>query len=209
MKGLVILLGLCLVPAANPVSTKTVISLQVSDYRDRPIAGVVLSAKANGSISHPTDAAGKTEITITKKLQPGEMIILLLVSTPSKDLQFLAPWEGHGVVPQPPDAIEIVLGKLGDPGALTNSKVLTSLAEEVNVKSGDETAPTENSSHKKSLKALNKVAEGLKLAPVAVDRAIRKWAGSTDDPKQRKTGEIYLGHLPPDAVRSLGKDGVA
>jgi hypothetical protein len=186
-----------------PASAKSVISLQVSDYRDRPIMGVVLSVRNNGSLSHPTDVAGKTEIIIPQKIQPGERIALLLVAVPSKDLQFLAPWEGRATVPQPTDSIEVVLGKVGDPVVLTNSRVLASLAESVN--SNGDASPVENFSVERSLNALKRIADTLIIDPSTIDSAIRNWAKSSKDSKLNDTKSKYLANLPANAVLSLDK----
>ena len=192
-------LALCLALLSLPTPSVTVISFQVSDSHDHPLAGVILSTKDSSTISAPTDGAGKTELRIPARLQPGSTLLLVLVSAPDRDLQFLAPWEGHGTVPQQPRSIEVVLGKLKDAATdsavLKNEKVLYALALEIS-ESGERAGAPESDWYVVNSRKLMTIAKTLKLPAASIDSAIRKWAETTDDSEQRRIGSKYTLAMP-------------
>jgi hypothetical protein len=77
-----------------------VLIVQVVDPRDRPIAGVVLSTKGEGSVGQPTDISGKTRIRLTSQTRPGTLVSLVIVKVlDGRDLVFNSPWDGRARVP--------------------------------------------------------------------------------------------------------------
>ncbi len=77
-----------------------VLRLNVTDTRDRPVAGVVLGI-AGGAVSAATTQAGETEIALDPKTQPGDWVFLNIVPTASikTDWVFLQPWNKQVSVP--------------------------------------------------------------------------------------------------------------
>jgi hypothetical protein len=183
----------------------TVLTLQVSDLQDRPVVGVVVSAKDSAtSTSAPTDKAGKTQIVFAKDLQPGQDVVLVLVKAPSKKLRFFSPWEGSATVPTSDRAIAIVLGVLGDQAALVNPNVVGTLANAV-ARRVQLSATNGHTSPASTMDALSSVARECQLNPVQVDKAIRGLASGTGifnsvDKSLGYSAQRYVDVVPRDFV---------
>jgi hypothetical protein len=162
------------------------IPIQVSDLRDHPIAGAILSTKANGSTSDPTDRAGKTRVVLPTGLVAGDELALVLVNP--ANLRFLSPWQGRAIVPKSSGFIEIVLGRIGDRAALSNPKVISSLATEI--EKHNRLSPDNLEKRKQTLQTVSEEA-GFKAADV--DAAIRALA---NDSKHRMLFEAYVKDYP-------------
>jgi hypothetical protein len=165
-----------------------VLFLQVSDYHDRPIAGVVLSAKGTGSTSKPTDVAGKTQLVLQQRTQPGGDVFLILVRAPSKNLMFFSPWHGHATVPSSGGFIDVVLGVPGTAAALSNTRVVQSVAVAINEMNASKGPPDDVRQRN-----LQEVSKELGLGAAQVDRGIRAWAESATTPRQKQIAAEYLG----------------
>ena len=129
--ALIVLLHTLLLACCSIAAESQAIPIHVSDLRDRPITGAVLSAKNGGSTSAPSDIAGKTQVQLPQGLQVGDELALVLVRSKPTNLQFYSPWQGRATVPKPPGFIEVVLGVLGDIAALENPEVVASIAGEI------------------------------------------------------------------------------
>lgn len=174
-----------LLALTHPAIAATTLMLQVSDLHDRPLANVIVSAKANSATSAPTDIAGKTRIELSEDIQPGQTVGLILVKAPFKDLRFFSPWEGFAIVPMANQAITIVLGVLGDKAALMNPNVVSTMAEKIASETrtiGElykDAAGRTGSRPSASKIALKAVSGQYDLDPVEVDQAIRALSKGT------------------------------
>lgn len=112
--------------------------VQVVDTQGAPVAGVVLSTKADGQVANPTDIAGKTHIRLTSQFHPGSWVSLALVKVlDGRNLVFVSPWDGRARVPAPDEAdnfVEVVLTRFEERLRLQSRNTLrdslvTSLSE--------------------------------------------------------------------------------
>lgn len=184
-----LLLGCCSIAAESQT-----IAIQVSDLHDRPIVGTILSTKADGSTSAPTDIAGKTRVHLPAGIQAGDELALVLVKSNPTNLSFLSPWQGRVIVPKFSGFIEVVLGTNGDRAALHNPKVMSSLAAEIE-RQNKKLSPGNLEQRKRNLETVSKEA-GFKAADV--DASIRALA---NDPKQRMFYEPYVKNYPNSPER--------
>jgi hypothetical protein len=199
---------------ASAAAAGTPLIVQVSDYSDRPIAGVILSAKASSSTSAPTDIAGKTQITLAQTLQPGDEVALVLVHAPSQKMKMFAPWQGRAIVPKDL-VIEVVLAEARQAAVLSNPVVVASLATAINaganpsnpghtLRPGDpdpETPKVRKPSVDAMATSLKKVSKTAGLDPKNVDTAIRN-TENREPQNLLKVEEImnlhsYQANLPP------------
>jgi hypothetical protein len=186
--------------------------LQVSNYHDRPIPGVILSAKGTGSTGQPTDIAGKTQLVLPQGTQPGGNVFLILVRAPSKDLQIFSPLHGRATVPLPGDFVEVYLGVRGTVAALTNPKIVDSLAVAIN-KMNAEPPPVgggaEDSESQRRQDNLAEASKELGLEPNQVDDAIRELAKRVGGTRGEKIFaeylEAYPGHRGPASKNAKTK----
>ncbi|MBV8832674.1 MAG: hypothetical protein JO108_26025 [Acidobacteriaceae bacterium] len=161
---------LLLLTASHLIGQNLVIlPVQVSDAADRPVPHVILSAKGDSTTSAPTDKSGKTHIALPATFSPGSQVALVLVESPSPQYRFLSPWEGRAVVPAH-DAVEIVLGVPGDPGALNNPQVRQSLRNAINAKAAASPGPNAED------KAANNIAAEIGLNPTQVMKKLQETA---------------------------------
>ena len=191
---------LCLMLAPSPIYASTLLNLQVSDFNDRPLTGVIVSTKVGGSASAPTDIAGKPQIAIADDVQPGSSVALILVKAKSAKLRFFSPWEGVAIMPRPNEPILIILGSLGDVGSLHNAAVVGTLADAITQRArlgGDDS----HASLSQQLNSLKSVSDECGLDAEAVDKAIRKLAkqlGSFEGSNSvnMKSADGYVGVMP-------------
>ncbi len=74
--------------------------VQVTDTRERPVAGVVLSTKGEGAVGPPTDISGKTRIRLAQQTRADSLVSLIVVKVlDGQDLAFMSPWNGQVRVP--------------------------------------------------------------------------------------------------------------
>jgi hypothetical protein len=195
----VLALLLWVATAVCPAWGATTLYLQVSDVHDEPMRGVVLSAKSSGSVSPPTDVAGKTQITVQGTLQPGDDVVLVLVRAPHPGMRFYTPWEGFATIPKPTGAIPVVLGAPGDRMSLDNASVRVSLANAVldaNAKSVPPPLAYPLPKNTRSYKALYTVSTAVGLDPLEVDDAIRRSEEWTKNETASHTLKRYVEVMP-------------
>jgi hypothetical protein len=170
----------CLMPSARSQS----VSVQVSDYHERPIQGAILSGKAPGtSTSRPTDLAGKTQVIPPPSAQPGDPLPLTLVKAPSPKMIIMSPFEGHATIPKAPWFVEVILGEPGDPWALKDERVVSSWAITLLELNKVEHAPQAN---------LSRVASASGFTPEQIDHAIHSMYNDTENADRRALAREYL-----------------
>jgi hypothetical protein len=186
----------------------TVLHLQVSDYRSVPIRGVRLSAKTSSDTSPPTDIAGKTELTLSQDLHPGDYVLLVLVAAPSPRLKMLVPVAGRGTVDNQ-FLIEVFLWEPGQALALNNEKIMLSITRAINENgsmNGNNPFPILSPEHRAT--NLKQIADELGLKPTDVDAAIRKFEKTTKDPIFGREVQVYNQAIPSNhLIDLLGKVG--
>jgi len=202
-------LVLCGMACGLSVSAATVLTIQVSNYSEVPIRGVILSSKFSSSTSAPSDVAGKTQIVLAQDVQPGDQVPLVLVQAPSPKLRIFAPFEGRAIVPKQ-FFIEVVLGEPGDRLALKNENVLESLAGAINSEAikrpntplpeGVKGGPSLEFNFASSLK---QVAGAVGVEPKELDAAIRKLARNKQ-PKKHMEGIVrYDAAVREDRMKAI------
>jgi len=104
-----------------------VLVVHVQDKHDRPLAGVVLATKGDGSTGPATDVAGKTRIRLAPATRVGSRLALQIVKAP-KDYVFISPWDAAANVPpfenEAENYVPVVLVERGDLTMLQISKVV-------------------------------------------------------------------------------------
>ena len=202
---------LCAALVARPALAATTLSFEVLDDGNRPLRGVILSVEGDGSTSAPTDIAGKTYIAVSHDVQPGETILLVLVSAPPRaprKLTFFQPWNGRAIAPKPPSAIEVILGIPGNLEALENPRVVDALAHAVvsqipeltykrNKQSEEKRGIGVIPRHEAAADSLRIISEQAGFDPVRLDATIRMLHQKYD----LKSGmSRYVADVPTDAA---------
>ena len=186
--------GLLVLLAFPRSAASQTVALYVSNYRNSPIQGVILSTKSDGSTSAPTDVAGKTRVVLPSGIQPGDSLDLSLVSAPDKKMRIVSPWSGRATVPKSTGFIDIVLGVPGDQLALKDPRVVASWANAIVLANENDTTLAGPSDAKRS-KTLRTFSEKAGFAPEQIDSSIRKLANS-GDPGQHSAATAYLSQYP-------------
>ena len=190
-------------PPEGRYAEQGMLVVHVANPQERPIRGVVLSTKGDGSTGPATDDAGKTRIRLAPDTKPGSWVSLQIVVTPeNQDLVFVSPWNGRAPVPpfvnESENFIPVVLIARGSKQLLQNPKIL---AERINVELSPKTA-TEEMTEERRLEALALIASEYGLDGREIDLAIRSWGEKTTDPYEKGLAELYEENFP-EASRHL------
>src|SRR4029077_8468603 len=142
-------------PPAPARAAQGILVVQVSDLKGAPIPRAQRATKGAGSIGPPTDAAGRTRISLAAQTKPQTIVALTIVSAP-KDLVFISPWDNQVRVPpfenESQNFASVVLADRTDRALLENGKVVVSVVSKLNLS----TAPKD---------ASNQAVEGRAGAP--------------------------------------------
>src|SRR6185436_893830 len=164
-------------PAAPARAAQGILVVQVSDLKGAPIPRVQLATKGDGSIGPPTDAAGRTRISLAAQTKPQAIVALTIVGAP-KDLVFISPWDNQVRVPpfenESQNFASVVLAERGDRALLENGKTLVAIVSRVNLSTAAKD-PSDPSPQRRS-DALKQTAESFGLQPSELDAALRAWA---------------------------------
>ena len=183
-----------------------ILVVHVADPQDRPIAGVVLSTKGDGSTGPPTSLAGKTRIRLAPQTRPNNSVSLQVVRAP-KDFVFLSPWDSRVRVPpfenESENFVQVVLAERGDRALLENGKALATLASRINAANAPK-AITEVVTEEQRRAARGEVAREFGLEPDEVHRAIRDWGQKAKDPYEKGLSALYEENYP-EASRELSE----
>lgn len=213
MRRLGVLLCLLLlgVPAAGHPNyfEDGILVVHVTNVREEPISGAVVSPKGDGSISPPTDQAGRTRIKLPRGMRPGKWITLQLIKGPrgTSGWCLVSPWGGRAPVPSFDDEADnylpIVIAKRGERIALRNQKVLVGITagilEEIAATS---VGPKVTAEQRKA--ALILQADVLGIPPEEIDDAIRKHFNETDNTYEKGLAALYAGRYS-EASQLLSK----
>ncbi len=178
-----------------------ILVVHVSNAQERPIKGVVLSTRGDGSTGPPTTREGKTRIVLAPDTKPGDWVSLQVVTGPG-DLVFVSPWDSRVIVPpfenESDNFASIVLAERGDRALLENPKPLAArINAELYPKSMSEEITEERRQEARAL-----VASEYGLEADDVDIAIRAWGEKTTDPYEKGLAALYEENFP-EASRQL------
>jgi len=182
--------------AAPAHAAQGILVVQVSDLKGAPIPRVQLATKGDGSIGPPTDAAGRTRISLAAQTKPQTIVALTIVSAP-KDLVFISPWDNQVRVPpfenESQNFASVVLADRTDRALLENGKVVVSVVSKLNLS----TAPKDASNQpaERRAEALSQTAASLGVQPSQLDSAIRAYGPRATDPYDRGMVALYAGDM--------------
>jgi hypothetical protein len=190
------------------------VSIQVSDYHERPIPGTILSGKAPGtSTSRPTDLAGKTQIIAPPGAQPGDPLPLTLVKAPNPNMVIMSPFEGRATIPKSPWFIEVILGEPGNTWALKDERVVSTWAatlieayKESHVQVDQSPQPPPPVLTPEASRRLVAAAAG--FTPEQIDHAIHSMYNDTENATRRALAREYLRDYHPDKYDKSDKSPV-
>jgi tetratricopeptide (TPR) repeat protein len=182
--------------AAPARAAQGILVVQVSDLKGAPIPRVQLATKGDGSIGPPTDAAGRTRISLAAQTKPQTIVALTIVSAP-KDLVFISPWDNQVRVPpfenESQNFASVVLADRTDRSLLENGKVVVSVVSKLNLS----TAPKDASNQpaERRAVALSQTAATLGVQPSELDTAIRAYGPRATDPYDKGMVALYAGDM--------------
>lgn len=190
-------IAVLLVGSAAPArAAQGILVVQVSDLKGAPIPRVQLATKGDGSIGPPTDAAGRTRISLAAQTKPQTIVALTIVSAP-KDLVFISPWDNQVRVPpfenESQNFASVVLADRTDRALLENGKVVVSVVSKLNLS----TAPKDASNQpaERRADALRQAAASLGIQPSELDAAIRAYGPRATDPYDKGMVALYAGDM--------------
>jgi tetratricopeptide (TPR) repeat protein len=175
-----------------------VLVIHVTNLREEPVSGAVLSPKGDGSISPPTDSAGRTRIKLPRGMRPGKFVTLQLVKGPkgTPGWCLVSPWKGRAPVPafenDADNYLSVVIAKRGEKIALANSKVLLGIAASVLETLATTSVDTKITSEQHRA-ALSLQAEVIGIAPDEVDHAIREYLNKANNSYDKGLIALYTG----------------
>ena len=182
--------------AAPARAAQGILVVQVSDLKGAPIPRVQLATKGDGSIGPPTDAAGRTRISLAAQTKPQTIVALTIVSAP-KDLVFISPWDNQVRIPpfenESQNFASVVLADRTDRALLENGKVVVSVVSKLNLS----TAPKDASNQpaERRADALSQTAATFGVQPSELDAAIRAYGPRATDPYDKGMVALYTGDM--------------
>jgi hypothetical protein len=194
------LISTCLIHLAQSQT----VPIQVSDYKERPIQGAILSGKASGtSTSRPTDLAGKTQIIPPSGAQPGDPLSLTLVKAPNSKMIIMSPFEGRATIPKAPWYVEVILGEPGDTWALKDERVVSTWAFTLIQAYKESHVQIDNDPHRRPPPyvspevARSNLASAAGFTPEQIDHAIHSMYNDTQNASNRALAKDYLRDYHP------------
>ncbi len=188
-------LSATLAGAGALLAEEGILSLHVTDIRDHPVKGVVLSPGGDGAVSSGTDRSGRTRLRLAPATRPGAWVSLVVV--PSKagpDWTFISPWHRRVMVPsfanESENFVSIILARKSDLELLTNPKAALAMAARV-LEQLRPRAEGEEISEEERRTILADLAASFGLTPKDVDQAIRTWGSRTKDPYELGIAALY------------------
>src|SRR5437867_9318065 len=160
-----------------------VLVVQVSDLKGAPIPRVQLATKGDGSIGSPTDAAGRTRISLAAQTKPQTIVALTIVSAP-KDLVFISPWDNQVRVPpfenESQNFASVVLADRTDRALLENGKVVVSVVSKLNLSTAPQDASNQPAERRADALSQTAATFGVQASPL--DAPSRSYGPRAPDP---------------------------
>lgn len=175
------------------------LSVRVLDRRGKPLTGVRLGTRGDGSISTPTAKDGSTRIVLGQDNKPGDWVTLTIVAP--DDLTFYSPWQGRIRVP-PPERKEpqkIVLARKGDAVLLTDPLALSGVAARATT-AGFAIAHGRKLTNKERKQAIADAAVDYGLKPEDLEAALQTLSAGNGD----AFGRAYAAFLRGDDDKAVG-----
>ncbi|HKS29638.1 MAG TPA: tetratricopeptide repeat protein [Pyrinomonadaceae bacterium] len=202
--GLAFAILIACVGSSYAYAEEGVLVIHVADTKGVPVAGVILSATGDSSVSAPTDRAGKTRIKLAPQTRPGSELTLQIVKA-AQDLVFISPWNNRVIVPPFRNdtgvVVEVVLVERGSRLLLEDPKAALAMAASVNAANTPKAADVKLTEENRRAN-LMEVAKIYGLKPAEVDTAIRAWGEKATDPYEIGLAALYARNYP-EATRQL------
>ncbi len=191
------MIAVLLVGSAAPArAAQGILVVQVSDLKGAPIPRVQLATKGDGSIGPPTDAAGRTRISLAAQTRPQTIVALTIVNAP-KDLVFISPWDNQVRIPpfenESQNFASVVLADRTDRALLENGKVVVSVVSKLNLLTAPKDASNQPAARRAD--ALSQTAAALGVQPSQLDTAIRAYGPRATDPYDKGMVALYAGDM--------------
>lgn len=192
---------ICLVSSLGHAE-QGILSIHVKDTLGHPISGMRLSTEGDGSLSPPTDIAGKTRIKLPLQTQVSSRLTLQIVSSPAQhDYVCISPWDSRIQIPpfenNSENYISVVVVERGNRLMLEDSTALRAIASRVN-KENLGASPHDDATR---YRALQTVADSFGISPDEIDKALKTWKVS-DDSYEKGLKNYYLARYP-EAIDNL------
>lgn len=176
------------------------LSVNVIDTQLNALPGVQLSPAGNGSVSPPTDIAGRTHIRLAANTGPGDWITLQLIRGPSTPppWRMVSPWDGRVTVPSLRSAsdhfVRVVLGRHGEKISAQHSiKVFAIVATSVDAY-GISTDEAGNENAQDTVTTLLQEKFGVEVSEV--NRVVAEWSARASDPFEKGMAALYMKNYP-------------
>lgn len=186
-----------------------VLVVHITDTEDRPLSGIVMSPKGDGSVSPPADRAGRTRIRLPPSARPGRWVSLQVVGRQADNdvWVFISPWDSRVIVPsfdnETENFVSVVLAKRSDKVLLENGRAISAITKSILNELASK--PTEKRITDEDRRAvLKEQANKYGLMPEQIDRAIRAWGENTKDPFERGLAALYARKYQ-DATKQLSE----
>ena len=175
-----------------------VLVISVADPKGKPISGVVLSTKGDGSTGSPTDISGKTRLRLAPQTRPGTWVTLQITHiSGSRDLVFISPWDQRVIVPpfsnESENYVPLIVAERNSREVLASKDALVALAARIVAKPSPKSSGTQTSDRKRQVLAAAALEYG--LDPVEVDSAIRSWNPKPSDLYAKGLAAFYKEEL--------------
>lgn len=168
----------------------------VTNVEGQALPGIILSPRGDGSISPPTDRAGRTRIKLAVGTLPGKWVTLQVVGRQgvSNRWVFISPWDARVLVPpfdnESDNIVSIVLAKRSDKVLLENGSAVASITK--SILNEIASRPVERRVTEEDRKiVLNEQAQKYGLGPEQIDQAIREWGEKSKDPFEKGLAALY------------------
>jgi tetratricopeptide (TPR) repeat protein len=175
-----------------------VLVISVADPKGKPIAGVVLSSKGDGSTGSPTDISGKTRLRLAPQTRPGTWVTLQITHiSGGRDLVIISPWDQRVIIPpfsnESENYVPLIIAERNSREVLASKDALAALAARIVAKPSSKSHRTSSDDRKPEFLAATALDYG--LDPVDVDSAMRSWNPKPNDPYAKGLAAFYKGDL--------------
>lgn len=172
-----------------------ILVVHVSDVKNRPISGVVLSTKGDGSGGAETDVSGKARLLLARENRPGDWVSLQIVRVrDGKDWVFISPWDKRAVIPpfqnKSDNFVPVIFAERGDKVLLENENALLAIVEKFNIANVPKLV-NQQASEMDREKILAEIARDYGLSSEELDEAIRSWSKTVKEPYKKGLANLY------------------
>lgn len=191
-----LLLTVAFVHCGLALADDGVLFIHVCDAQDKVIEGVVLSNKADGTKSTPTNDAGVTPLALTRFARAGDWIHLQVLkgTEGNEDWILISPWDGRvAILPfdnKTDRFVSVVVAKRFDRRLLANPRAVAAMTESVLSEIAPKT-PNGTVTEGQRRVVLEEVAGKYGFGAEEVDQAIRAWGEKAKDTYEKGRAALY------------------